>query len=84
MKFEEYLEEQKMPKDVPLKYVVKTFASFGFNVDRETPHVIMKNKAGKTVVLPNHKQLKSTTLRKAIGEAGIDRKDFLKRLEKNR
>jgi len=84
MRFAEYIAEQKMPKDVPLKYVVKTFTSFGFEVDRETPHVIMKNKAGKSITLPNHKQMKSTTLRKAIGEAGLDRDEFLKRLQKNR
>ena len=84
MKFEEYLAEQKMPKDVPLKYVIKTFEQFGFDVDRETPHVIMKNSAGKTIVLPNHKQMKSTTLRKVITEAGLNRDDFLKKLEKNR
>ena len=73
MRFLEYLSEEKVPHDVPLHKVLKMFKKFGFSIIRETPHVVMKNIKGLSISIPNHKQIKSTTLRKVIGEAGIDR-----------
>jgi hypothetical protein len=73
MRFLNYLAEQKIPHDVPLSKVLRVFKHFDFNIIRETPHIVMRNKSGLSISIPNHKQIKSTTLRKIIGEAGLDR-----------
>lgn len=72
--------EQKIPHDVPLHKVVRMFHQFGFDVVRETPHVIMRNKKGKTIAIPNHKHIKSSTLRQLINISGIDREKAIKEL----
>jgi len=79
-KIDVILQEQKVPHDVPLHKVLKMFKRFGFEIIRETPHIVMRNKNGLSISIPNHKQLKSTTLRKIIGEAGLDRERALKEL----
>jgi predicted RNA binding protein YcfA (HicA-like mRNA interferase family) len=82
MKFFNFLitEEFKVPKDVPLHKVLRMLKTFGYTIMKEGSHIIMRNRNNKTISIPHHKQVKSSTLRKIIGEAGIDRNRALAEL----
>jgi predicted RNA binding protein YcfA (HicA-like mRNA interferase family) len=71
----------KFPVDVPKNSVIKAFEFLGFVTVREGNHLILerKNTDGTTtpLVLPNHRVIKSSTLRAALTQAGLDRDDFL-------
>ena len=63
------------------KKVIKTFEQLGFKVVREKEHIAMvreNNDGTRTpLTLPNHKKIKSSTLRSICTQAGISRNDFL-------
>ena len=71
----------KFPVDAPKKNVIKAFALLGFVLIREENHVILErtNPDGtKTpLVLPNHRIIKSSTLRSILTQAGIELSRFL-------
>jgi predicted RNA binding protein YcfA (HicA-like mRNA interferase family) len=76
----------KFPVDVPKAKVIKVLEQFGFSIVREKEHISMvrKNLDGTTtpLTLPNHKQIKSSTLRSICTQAGISRDDFITAYEK--
>lgn len=71
----------KFPVDAPKRQVVKAFEKLGFVMVREANHILLEraNLDGtKTpLVLPNHRTLKSSTLRTILTQAGIGRSEFL-------
>lgn len=77
----------KFPVDAPKKRVVKTLESLGFQIVREREHIalIRENADGtKTpLTMPNHLNIKGSTLRTICNQAGISRVDFLRAFEQN-
>jgi predicted RNA binding protein YcfA (HicA-like mRNA interferase family) len=77
----------KFPIDAPIEQVIATFERLGFRVVRTGNHISMvrDNPDGTRapLTLPNHRRLKSSTLRTALTRAGIPRDEFLYAYEQN-
>jgi predicted RNA binding protein YcfA (HicA-like mRNA interferase family) len=71
----------KFPVDAQKAKVIKTLELLGFSIIREREHIVMiKNNEDGTktpLTMPNHSQIKSSTLRSICTQAGISREDFL-------
>jgi predicted RNA binding protein YcfA (HicA-like mRNA interferase family) len=76
----------KFPVDAPKAKVIKTFERLGFRLIKEGNHIAMlrENPDGTRtpLTMPNHRTLKSSTLRAILTQAGIARDDFLNAYEK--
>ncbi len=69
------------PVDAPLERVIKALERLGFHVVREGNHIAMvrENPDGTRtpLTMPNHRRLKSSTLRTILTQSRIPRDDFL-------
>ena len=76
----------KFPVDAPKGKVVKALESLGFRLVREGNHIAMERlnpDATRTpLTMPNHRTIKSSTLRALITQARIPREEFLAAYEK--
>ena len=72
----------EFPIDAPIRDVIKTLERLGFVIAREGNHVSVArdNPDGSRTMLtiPNHRPLKSSTLRTILTQASIGRDEFLK------
>lgn len=75
----------KFPIDAPLERVLAALGRLGFRVIRTGNHVaLVRDNADGTrtpLTIPNHRQIKSSTLRTTLSRAGIDRDEFLRAYE---
>ncbi len=75
----------KFPVDAAQAKVIKALQSLGFRLIREGNHIAMERQntdGTKTpLTLPNHRTLKSSTLRTILTQSGISRDDFIKAYE---
>ena len=71
----------KFPVDASKRRVIRTFQLLGFRIIREREHIVMvrENQDGTEtpLVMPNHDQIESGTLRAICTQAGISREEFL-------
>ncbi len=71
----------KFPVDAPLSEVIKALQSLGFRLVREANHISMvrENPDGTRtpLTIPNHRNIKGSTLRTILTQAGIPRDRFL-------
>ena len=71
-------------KPLPAEKVIKALSKIGFDVSRHRrSHVILKNKEGTIIVVPNHpgEDIGRGLLMKIIKQAGITKDKFLKLLK---
>jgi predicted RNA binding protein YcfA (HicA-like mRNA interferase family) len=71
----------KFPRDVPKRKVIKVLEALGFKIIREGNHISMSRinpDGSKTpLTLPNHKEIKGSTLLLILRQAGIAREEFI-------
>jgi predicted RNA binding protein YcfA (HicA-like mRNA interferase family) len=76
----------KFPVDVPIEKVIKAFEKLGFRLIREGNHIAMlrENSDGTRtpLTMPNHRKIKSSTLRIILTQSRIPRNEFLDIYEK--
>jgi predicted RNA binding protein YcfA (HicA-like mRNA interferase family) len=72
----------KFPVDAPIREVVSALERLGFHLVREGNHIAMvrENPDGTRtpLTMPNHRMIKSSTLRTILTQSGISREEFLK------
>jgi predicted RNA binding protein YcfA (HicA-like mRNA interferase family) len=72
----------KIPVDAPIREVIRTLERLGFRLVREGNHIAMvrDNPDGTRtpLTMPNHRTIKSSTLRTILTQSGISREEFLK------
>ncbi len=71
----------RFPTDAPKNRVIRALERLGYRIIRERNHICMarENPDGSrsVLVLPNHRRIKGSTLRRICTQAGISRDAFL-------
>ena len=71
----------KFPRDVPKRKVIKALEALGFETIREGNHISMRRinpDGSKTpLTMPNHEEIKGSTLSIILRQAGITREEFI-------
>jgi predicted RNA binding protein YcfA (HicA-like mRNA interferase family) len=71
----------RFPVDAPKNRVVRALEQLGYRPIRERNHICMArenpNGSRSVLVLPNHRRIKGSTLRRICTQAGISRDAFL-------
>jgi predicted RNA binding protein YcfA (HicA-like mRNA interferase family) len=77
----------KFPVDAPKAKVIRTLELLGFIILREREHIVMvrDNEDGTTtpLTMPNHSQIKGSTLTSICTQSGISREEFLSAYEQS-
>lgn len=75
----------KFPVDAPIDKVLTALESLGFKLVRRANHISMvrDNPDGSRtpLTIPNHRTIKSSTLRTILTQSGISRDEFLSAYE---
>ena len=71
----------KFPRDVPKRKVIKALEALGFETIREGNHISMRRinpDGSKTpLTMPNHEEIKGSTLLIILRQAGITKEEFI-------
>jgi len=71
----------KFPRDVTKRKVIKALEALGFEIIREGNHISMRRinpDGSKTpLTMPNHEEIKGSTLLIILRQAGITREEFI-------
>lgn len=71
----------RFPTDAPKNRVIRTLELLGFRILREGNHIVMirenEDRGRDVLVLPNHRRIKGSTLRRICTQSGIPRNTFL-------
>ena len=71
----------KFPRDVPKRKVIKALEALGFETIREGNHISMRRinpDGSKTpLTMPNHEEIKGSTLLIILRQTGITREEFI-------